>query len=66
MLFNSPLFILYFLPIFLGVYYLAPKRFKNAVALFASLLFYAWGAPTFAIVLVASGMLDYFFISTPT
>lgn len=60
MLFNSPLFILYFLPIFLGVYYLAPKRFKNAVALFASLLFYAWGAPTFAIVLVASGMLDYF------
>jgi alginate O-acetyltransferase complex protein AlgI len=60
MLFNSPLFILYFLPIFLGVYYLAHKKFKNVVALLASLLFYAWGAPTFAIILVVSGVFDYY------
>jgi alginate O-acetyltransferase complex protein AlgI len=60
MLFNSPLFIIYFLPLFLDAYYLVPNQWKNLVALFASLAFYAWGAPTFALILMLSGTLDYY------
>ena len=34
MVFSSSLFLLYFLPLFLLVYYLADTRYKNAVILF--------------------------------
>ena len=44
MVFSSSLFLFYFLPVFLLVYWLAPHRAKNAVALVASVAFYAWGA----------------------
>ncbi len=59
MAFSSVLFLFGFLPLVLGVYYLVPDRFRNAVALLASLTFYAWGAPQFALVLIASSWLDY-------
>lgn len=59
MLFSSALFILYFLPVFLLVYVLVPTQWKNATALVASMLFYAWGAPIFCFVLLLSGSLDY-------
>ena len=60
MLFNSPLFILYFLPVLSVAYYLVPNHWKNAVALVASISFYAWGAPTFALILIVSGIFDYY------
>ena len=41
MVFSSTLFLFYFLPGFLLLYHTVPTRFKNAVALMASLLFYA-------------------------
>ena len=41
MVFSSALFLFYFLPGFLLMYYTVPTRFKNAVAPLASLLFYA-------------------------
>lgn len=59
MAFSSILFLFVFLPLVLGVYYLVPDRFRNAVALLASLIFYAWGAPQFALVLIASSWLDH-------
>jgi alginate O-acetyltransferase complex protein AlgI len=59
MAFSSVLFLFGFLPLVLGIYYLVPDRFRNAVALTASLLFYAWGAPQFVLVLVVSSWLDY-------
>ncbi|MFD1467932.1 MBOAT family O-acyltransferase [Hymenobacter caeli] len=43
MVFSSKIFLFYFLPGFLLLYYAVPARFKNAAALGASLLFYAWG-----------------------
>ena len=43
MVFSSTLFLFYLLPGFLLLYYTVPTRFKNVVALLASLLFYAWG-----------------------
>ncbi|MBT5715341.1 MAG: MBOAT family protein, partial [Opitutae bacterium] len=44
----------------MDAYYLVPNQWKNLVALFASLAFYAWGAPTFALILMLSGTLDYY------
>ena len=54
MVFSSHIFLLYFLPAFLLVYFLVPARWRNMVLLMASVLFYAWGAPGFVLVLLAS------------
>lgn len=45
MIFSSIPFLYYFLPAVLAVYFLIPRRGKNAVLLLASLLFYGWGEP---------------------
>ena len=45
MIFSSIPFLYYFLPAVLAVYYLTPRRGKNAVLLLASLFFYGWGEP---------------------
>ena len=47
MLFSSIPFLYYFLPVVLGVYFVCPQHFRNAVLLAASLVFYAWGEPKF-------------------
>jgi alginate O-acetyltransferase complex protein AlgI len=47
MVFSSTLFLFYFLPLFLLVYWLVPQRAKNPVALVASVLFHAWGGLDF-------------------
>ena len=60
MVFSSSLFLLYFLPLFLMVYYLADTRYKNGVILAFSIFFYAWGAPRFLFVILASVILDYY------
>ena len=44
MVFSSILFLLYFLPLFLLVYYLLPYKLRNPWILLASVLFYSWGA----------------------
>lgn len=59
MLFNSALFLVVFLPVFLVMYHIAPIHGRNHVALGFSLLFYAWGAPKFAVLLLSSGVADY-------
>lgn len=59
MVFSSIIFLCLFLPATLTLYYACPPRARNAVALGASLLFYAWGAPRFVFVLIASSALDY-------
>lgn len=62
MVFSSTLFLFYFLPIFLLVYWLVPVRAKNAVALVASLLFYAWGGLNFLGLLLGSVVINFFLI----
>ncbi len=59
MAFNSSLFLLYFLPGFLIVYFLLPGKLKNWFLLIASILFYSWGAPKFLPVLVLSVIFDF-------
>ncbi|MCX6244919.1 MAG: MBOAT family protein [Bacteroidetes bacterium] len=62
MIFTSSLFLFYFLPVLLIVYYLAGKKLRNWVLLLASLCFYAWGAPVFVFVVMASVLVDFFVI----
>ncbi len=59
MIFSSIYFVFLFLPIVLLIYFLCPGKFKNAVLLAASLVFYAYGEPKFVFVLMASVAVNY-------
>ncbi len=59
MLFSSITFIFVFLPVVLGLYYLSPKKFRNAILLLASIVFYAWGEPKFLFVMFATILVNY-------
>ena len=54
MLFSSLPFLFYFLPCALGLYFLVPRRLKNAALLLCSLVFYAWGEPRFVLFMAAA------------
>lgn len=57
MLFSSVTFIIGFLPIVLGIYYILlrkTKKTKNIFLLLTSLLFYAWGEPYFVFIMILS------------
>ena len=62
MVFSSTLFLFYFLPGFLLLYYAVPARFKNAVALGASIGFYAWGGLNFLALFLASVVVNFVLI----
>lgn len=62
MIYNSSIFLLYFLPGSLIIYYLLDKRFKNIFLLLISLFFYAWGAPKFVFIVIASVLADFLVI----
>ena len=56
--FSSPSFLYYFLPITLFLYFLTPMpkgspRLRNMTLLVASLVFYAWGEPKYVFLMVA-------------
>ena len=59
MLFSSITFLYYFLPITLLVYYVVPKKWKNAILFLASFLFYFWGEPKYSILMVVSILTGY-------
>ena len=59
MIFSSILFIYYFLPILLIVYFIIPSKYKNLVLLLFSLIFYFLGEPKYIIVLLLSCIINY-------
>ena len=59
MVFSSLLFLFYFLPLVLGLYYLVPRPFKNLILFVMSLLFYAWGEPVYIVLMIFSSVVDY-------
>ena len=59
MVFSKPIFLFGFLPIVLLLYYIAPRKFKNFVLLFMSLIFYAWGEPKLLLLMVFTIFVDY-------
>ena len=63
MVFSSITFLFYFLPAFLLLYHLLPfRRYKNSIILLASIVFYAWGAPKFIFILLASTIIDFYIV----
>ena len=61
MLFSSIPFAFYFLPAVLALYFAVPFRFKNAVLLVFSLVFYAWGEPGYLLLMAVSILLGWLF-----
>ena len=59
MIFSSVFFLFVFLPIVLLAYFLVPKKFKNAVILIVSLIFYAWGEPVYIVLMMFSIVYNY-------
>jgi alginate O-acetyltransferase complex protein AlgI len=60
MLFSSTFFLIYFLPIFFTIYFLLPVFLKNYFIVFASTLFYAWGAPKFVFILLGTVVFNFY------
>ena len=60
MLFSSLVFLYQFLPIILFIYYLSKERLQSVVLLFASLVFYACGGPSYLSILIISILINYF------
>ncbi len=54
MVFSSLTFLIYFLPIVLGIYYIVPKKAKNLVLFLSSMLFYFYGEPKYIILMLVS------------
>ncbi len=59
MVFSSAIFVFLFLPLVLLCYFLSPRKLKNYVLLFFSLVFYVFGGPKFLLVLLAVVLIDY-------
>ena len=62
MVFSSHIFLIYFLPLFLLAYFLVPAKWRNLVLLAASIIFYAWGAPDFILILLASTIANFYLV----
>lgn len=63
MIFSSPVFLFAFCPVFFIVLFCIPHtaiRVKNAWIVIGSLLFYAWGAGKFTVVVLGTLLLDYY------
>ena len=59
MLFSSLVFLFYFLPLTMIVYWILPKSLKNPFCLLISLFFYAWGEPSYVILMLLSILVNY-------
>src|SRR5687767_10620802 len=62
MVFSGITFLVYFLPAYLLIYHLVPNRYKNAVILLGSILFYSWGGPKFIFVILGTTFLDFYLV----
>ena len=63
MSFSDLTFLFYFLPLFFAVYYLVPFRFKNAVLVLGSAVFYFLGAGTRDTLLLGVSVLFHYFLA---
>ncbi len=59
MVFSSVIFLFFFFPLFLLVYFAMPLRGRNGLLLVASLFFYTWGEGVLVGIMLASTVVDY-------
>lgn len=60
MLFNSMIFLWIFLPISIITYFIVDKKYQNLILLILSLIFYAWGKPSYIVILLFSIIFNYY------
>jgi alginate O-acetyltransferase complex protein AlgI len=59
MVFSSLLFLFFYLPVTLAIYYLAPSRWRNLWLFIVNLVFYGWGEPVYVALMVFSIAVNY-------
>ena len=59
MVFSSHIFVFYFLPLVLCMYYVTPFRARTAVIAVASYVFYGWANPIWAAIMFFGSSVDY-------
>ncbi|NLC03428.1 MAG: MBOAT family protein [Tissierellia bacterium] len=59
MVFSSILFLFYYLPIVLTIYFISPRKYRNLVLFLSSLFFYAWGEPRYIWIMLFSTLVDF-------
>ncbi len=59
MVFSSHIFLFYFLPLSLLLYYCMPKRGRNVLLTGVSYIFYGWSNPLFTLLMFYSTLIDY-------
>lgn len=59
MVFSSLIFLFCYLVVVLGVYYLLPRKARNAFLLFANLIFYGWGEPVYILLMGVCTLVNY-------
>ena len=59
MVFSSQIFIFYFLPLALAVYYGLPCRGRHLALTLLSYVFYGWANPLFVVLLLISTLINY-------
>lgn len=59
MVFSSHIFLLYFLPLVLAVYYGLPRRGRHLALTLLSYGFYGWANPLFVVLLLTSTVINY-------
>jgi alginate O-acetyltransferase complex protein AlgI len=59
MVFSSHIFVFYFLPLALLLYYAVPRRGRHILLVLVSCLFYGWANPLFVVLMFASTCTDY-------
>ena len=59
MIFSSVIFIYYFLPIVLLLFYIVPNKYKNFILFLASLVFYYYSEKKFLVLLILSIIVNY-------
>ena len=59
MVFSSNIFLFFFLPAALILYYLSPRRFRNLTLFLVSLVFYGWGEPVYLFLMLFVILLNY-------
>ena len=59
MVFSSHLFVYYFLPLTLVLYYLSPRRGRHLILTLLSYAFYGWANPIFIVLMLFSTVVDF-------
>src|SRR5512143_2355165 len=59
MVFTTHIFLFYFLPLFLAVYFSLPRAWRNLWITLASYVFYGWWEPWFVCLMMFTTVMDF-------